>query len=57
MAREGRSANNIANTLHVGKTFVHKIIRMFQTSRSIEHPRRPGKIRSLNGRFMLFLMQ
>lgn len=49
MVREGRKTSEIAETLQVGKTFVRKIKRLFETSNSVDYLPRPGKLRSLSG--------
>ena len=59
MSREGRSARDIANTLHVGKTFVHKIINIcFKRAVPSNIREDPAKLEVWTvGLFMWFLMQ
>lgn len=49
MLREGRTTSEIAQILHVGKTFVKKIKHLFETNHCVDDRPRSGRRRSLNG--------
>lgn len=48
--REGWNFSDTAKALHVGKTFVKKVWKLFSDNQTVEYPPRPKKLRSLTGK-------